>query len=145
MRAPAAFVALTLVVLTSLAATAGEDSDATAYSQLALVPDDASARANPLETDPDAVKTGKKLFDRHCANCHGAAGESGKKGPSLLVPEIQTASSGALFWVITHGNVRAGMPVWSKLPEPQRWQITTYLKSLAVATGPQESTRALGR
>jgi hypothetical protein len=24
------------------------------------------------------------------------------------------------------------MPVWSKLPEPQRWQIVTYLKSLGI-------------
>jgi hypothetical protein len=22
------------------------------------------------------------------------------------------------------------MPVWSKLPEPQRWQLVTYIKSL---------------
>jgi len=25
------------------------------------------------------------------------------------------------------------MPVWSKLPEPQRWQLVTYIKSLGVA------------
>jgi hypothetical protein len=25
------------------------------------------------------------------------------------------------------------MPVWSKLPEPQRWQLVSYLKSLAPA------------
>jgi hypothetical protein len=25
------------------------------------------------------------------------------------------------------------MPVWSKLPEPQRWQIVSYLKSLTPA------------
>ena len=137
-------VALTVLVLASTAATAGKQSESKAYSQLAHVPDDARARANPLETDPDAVTAGRKLYERHCANCHGAKGENGRKGPSLQAPEIQIASSGALFWVITNGNVRAGMPVWSKLPEPQRWQITTYLKSLGIATAPPESDRAPG-
>jgi len=145
MRSTAAVVALTVLVLASISATAGKKSESTAYSQLAHVPDDARTRANPLETDPDAVKAGRKLYERHCASCHGATGENGRKGPSLLVPEIQTASSGALFWVITNGNVRAGMPVWSKLPEPQRWQITRYLKSLGIATAPPESARAPGR
>jgi len=135
-RSAAPVVALTVLVLASTAATAGKKSETTAYAQLAHVPDDARNRVNPLETDPDAVKAGSKLYARHCANCHGAAGENGSKGPSLLVPEIQTASPGALFWVITNGNVRAGMPVWSKLPEPQRWQITTYLKSLGAVSQP---------
>jgi hypothetical protein len=26
------------------------------------------------------------------------------------------------------------MPVWSKLPEPERWQIVTFLKSLSPDT-----------
>jgi hypothetical protein len=34
---------------------------------------------------------------------------------------------------LTNGVVRRGMPVWSKLPEPQRWQLVTYLKSLGVS------------
>jgi hypothetical protein len=56
--------------------------------------------------------------------------EGGKKGPSLREEEVQRASPGALFWVLTNGVVRRGMPVWSKLPEPQRWQIVSFLKSL---------------
>jgi hypothetical protein len=31
------------------------------------------------------------------------------------------------------------MPVWSKLPEPERWQIVSYLKSLVPAGKPQGS------
>jgi mono/diheme cytochrome c family protein len=136
MRSAAAAVALTVLVLASTAVTAGTKSETTVYSQLAHVPDDARARVNPLETDPDAVKGGRKLYERHCAECHGATGDNGRKGPSLLVSEIQTAPAGALFWVITNGNVRAGMPVWSKLPEPQRWQIATYLKSIGAERSP---------
>jgi mono/diheme cytochrome c family protein len=32
--------------------------------------------------------------------------------------------------------VRSGMPVWSKLPEPQRWQIVTYVKTLGLGETP---------
>jgi len=130
MRSAVAAVAFTVLVLASSSAMARKKPESQIYAQLAHVPDEARARANPLEADPDAVMAGRKLYERHCAECHGATGENGRKGPSLLVPEIQTAASGALFWVITNGNVRAGMPVWSKLPEPQRWQLTAYLKSL---------------
>src|ERR1039458_2643568 len=47
--------------------------------------------------------------------------------------QVQQASPGTLFWILTNGVVRRGMPVWSKLPEPQRWQIVSYLKPLTPA------------
>jgi mono/diheme cytochrome c family protein len=130
MNYAALVTALTVFVLTNTAAMARKKPQSKIYAQLAHVPEEARARENPLETDPDAAVAGKKLYERHCAECHGATAESGRKGPSLREPEVQTASAGALFWVITNGSVRAGMPVWSKLPEPQRWQITSYLRSL---------------
>jgi hypothetical protein len=40
---------------------------------------------------------------------------------------------GALFWLLTNGVVRRGMPVWSKLPEPQRWQLVSFIESLTPA------------
>jgi mono/diheme cytochrome c family protein len=101
------------------------------YAELAKAPKRAVARRNPLERDPEAVAAGAKLFEQHCAECHGETGEGGRKAPSLLAPEVQQATPGTLFWILTNGVVRRGMPVWSKLPEPQRWQIVTYLKSLA--------------
>jgi hypothetical protein len=57
-------------------------------------------------------------------------GKGGRKAPSLMVDEVQQATPGALFWLLTNGVVRRGMPVWSKLPEPQRWQLVSYIKSL---------------
>jgi len=122
-----------LLVLTSSLALARKAPRSKPFEQLAHVPEEARGRANPLDHDPDAAAAGKKLYDRHCADCHGATGENGRKGPGLRATEVQTATAGELFWVITNGNVRAGMPVWSKLPEAQRWQITTYLKSLGRA------------
>jgi cytochrome c oxidase cbb3-type subunit 2 len=89
-----------------------------------------------MEADPDAVAAGGKLFGQHCAECHGEMAEGGKKGPSLRAGEVQRSTPGTLFWLLTNGVVRRGMPVWSKLPEPQRWQLVTYIKSLAPAPQP---------
>jgi mono/diheme cytochrome c family protein len=100
------------------------------YAELRDIPEKALARANPLEHDPEMVGAGAKLFEQHCAHCHGASAGGGRKGPSLLREPVRQASPGALFWILTNGVVQRGMPVWSKLPEPERWQIVGYLKSL---------------
>jgi mono/diheme cytochrome c family protein len=102
------------------------------YQELVQAPEKARVKSNPLEGDPEAASAGRILFGRHCAECHGAAAEGGHHGPSLRVVEVQNASPGAIFWVLTNGVVRRGMPVWSKLPEPQRWQLVSFIKSLGV-------------
>ena len=105
--------------------------DKSVYDELSKAPAKAMRKRNPLEHDPEAVAAGAKLFDQHCAECHGERAEGGRKGPSLRVPQVHDAPPGTLFWLLTNGVVRRGMPVWSKLPEPQRWQIVSYLKSLS--------------
>jgi mono/diheme cytochrome c family protein len=104
--------------------------DPAIYAELQKAPEKARNRANPLQNDPDAVVAGAILFEQHCAECHGHSAEGSRKAPSLLVSEVQSASPGTLFWLVTNGVVRKKMPVWSKLPEPQRWQLVRYIKSL---------------
>lgn len=104
--------------------------DGLVYAELARAPQKARARRNPLERDPDAVAAGRNLFQQHCAECHGDLAEGGKKGPSLRAAEVQNAEPGVIFWILTNGVVRRGMPVWSKLPEPQRWQLVSYIETL---------------
>jgi mono/diheme cytochrome c family protein len=111
-------------------ASAKAKFDKSVYAELSKAPAKVAARRNPLESDPDAVAAGAKLFERHCAECHGATAMGGRKAPSLRADEVQQASSGTLFWLLTNGLVRKGMPVWSRLPEPQRWQLVSYIKSL---------------
>jgi mono/diheme cytochrome c family protein len=110
--------------------------DALVYAELAKAPEKARAKRNPLATDPDAIAAGANLFDQHCAECHGELGEGSRKGPSLLKEPVQSAAPGSIFWLLTNGVVRRGMPVWSKLPEPQRWQLVAYIKSLGVPAVP---------
>jgi mono/diheme cytochrome c family protein len=116
---------------------------ASVYSELAKAPEKARLRLNPLAQDPGAVAAGQLLFQRHCAECHGDAAE-GKKGPSLRADEVQNATPGAIFWILTNGVVRRGMPVWSRLPEPQRWQLVAYIKSLGVKPADPRETSRIG-
>lgn len=112
------------------------------YAEIAKAPEKARNRSNPLENDPEAVAAGRLLFEDHCAECHGENAEGGKKGPSLRAPEVQNAAPGAIFWLLTNGVVRKGMPVWSRLPEPRRWQLVRYLKSLGIGQTATTETAA---
>ena len=126
---------LVMVMASSLAAAQAEDSipaskEDAVYAAMSKVPQKAAARSNPMENDRDAVAAGKKLFGLHCAQCHGEMAQGGRWAPNLLSEQVQRVTPGTLFWILTNGVVRRGMPVWSKLPEPQRWQLVSYLKSL---------------
>ena len=94
------------------------------------VPPKARLKPNPLVHDPDAKAAGYKLFQQHCAQCHGKSAEGTTGAPMLVGGVMVDAKPGELFWIVTNGVIRKGMPSWSKLPPPQRWQIVTYLGSL---------------
>jgi mono/diheme cytochrome c family protein len=83
--------------------------------------------------DPGAVAAGRKLYLRHCAECHGGDARGGPRAPSLDTRRVGEAAPGDLFWFLTNGSLRAGMPAWSRLPAAQRWQLTAYLKALGGA------------
>jgi mono/diheme cytochrome c family protein len=135
----------TVLMICLSSAQSGDTSkaqlDKSIYAELGKAPAKAAERRNPLENDPEAVAAGDKLFGLHCAECHGAGADGGRKGPSLRAQEVQQATSGTLFWLLTNGVVRKGMPVWSRLPEPQRWQLVSYIKSLTPAQKPPTGPR----
>src|SRR5258706_12778675 len=118
--------------------SAAVQKDESVYAELAKAPKKAVARRNPMEHDPEAVAAGGKRFDLHCAECHGETAGGGCKAPSLRARGVQQATPGTIFWILTKGGVRRGLPGWSKRPEPQRWQIVAYLKSLGPAEKPSE-------
>ena len=98
------------------------------------VPDRDRARPNPYANDPDAPAAGAKIFSERCASCHGENAEGKTEGkrirPSLHSDRVKQATPGELFWLLTNGSQKNGMPSWSRLPDAQRWQLITFLKSL---------------
>ncbi len=111
-----------------LCAIAANAADYSAWLQ--HVPDADRKRTNPYAGQSDAIGAGSKLFADHCAKCHGADALGSRKKPSLRAPEVQNASDGEIFWLLRNGDLRHGMPSWSAIPEPSRWQIIAYVKSL---------------
>jgi mono/diheme cytochrome c family protein len=85
---------------------------------------------NPYEGQPDAVAAGKKLYLRHCAECHGSDARGRGRAVNLRSAGVENATPGELLWFLRNGNLWRGMPSWSGLPVERRWQIVTYLKSL---------------
>lgn len=94
-----------------------------------VAPGTLDAERNPLESQPDAWPGGMKLFRQRCAVCHGADGTGTKRGPNLMTGPVQKQSDGVLFWKISSGNTRAGMPSFSFLPKAQRWQLVSSLRA----------------
>jgi glucose/arabinose dehydrogenase len=94
-----------------------------------------SAQAkNPYAGQHAAVVAGSKLYTRNCGSCHGIGGRGTGNVPPLSRGTVQTVPDGEVFWFITQGAVDNGMPSWAQLPEQQRWQIVSYVKSLKTAT-----------
>lgn len=96
-----------------------------------VVPAKAAAVENPLAGKAQAAMGGKKIFSRSCVMCHGDEKNPRKNNaPDLSSQDAQKESDGALFWRISNGNSRRGMPSFSSLPEGQRWQVVLYIRSL---------------
>ncbi len=106
---------------------------------LRRVPGEDHARTNPIAGQGKAVSAGKIIFEDNCAKCHGADAKGLHNRPSLRSERVRHATDGDLAWMLRNGNPYKGMPPWSSLPEQQRWQIITYLRSLPSdhAAGPR--------
>ena len=97
-------------------------------------PDKDAHRQNPLKGAPQVVAGGRKLFLKNCKQCHGEEGNAGRhKSANLQLPVVQEQSDGTLFWKITNGNIKRGMPSFSGLPDLQRWQLVMYIRTLAAS------------
>src|SRR5271163_688263 len=90
-------------------------------SWLKRVPDADRARPNPYAGQGDAIAAGGRVFEDHCAKCHGQDAEGRGKKPSLRSARVQGATDGEIFWLLKNGNLPKGMPTWNKLPEQTRW------------------------
>jgi mono/diheme cytochrome c family protein len=128
-------VALLLAATVSLAADGG---------WLKHVPEADKKRVNPFEGQADAIAAGRRMFEDHCAKCHGEDAMGRGKRPSLHSERVQHATDGQIFWLLKNGNLAKGMPTWAALPDPMRWQIIAYVKSLGVASPNEADERSDG-
>ena len=115
---------------TSFAGKTKEQNNSRVSSVFQVAPSAASRLQNPYAGRPKAVLAGRKLFVRHCAQCHGENAEGHGNAPPLRSGVVGDTPDGVLFWFLKKGSLRAGMPSWSGLPPEQRWQIVSFLKSL---------------
>jgi len=141
MRAPVIFgVGL---LFTAIVTTAGQTRDVRPRSDGWVAPAKEAARANPLAGRADVEAGGSKVFHQRCTICHGDDATGTDRGPDLTTSRVQAQSDGALFWKISSGNTRKGMPTFSFLPEPQRWQVVMHLRShgRSAAVSPWLATR----
>jgi len=97
-------------------------------------PGSSTQMKNPYAGNQAAIKAGSKLYTRNCGSCHGIGGRGSGNVPPLSHGAAQTAPAGEVFWFITTGSKDNGMPSWAQLPEQQRWQLVSYIKSLKTAS-----------
>ena len=102
------------------------------------VPDKFNKMASPIKADAEVIKSGKVLWIKHCASCHGKTGlGDGTKAAQLetamedmTTAAVQNQSDGALFYKISEG--RDEMPSFKKkiADEEELWQIVHYVRTL---------------
>ena len=93
-------------------------------------PKSSAQTQNPFAGQQAAVDEGAKLYAKNCAACHGANGQGTGNIPPISEGATQTVAAGEIFWFITKGSINNGMPAWASLPEEQRWQIVSFVKTL---------------
>jgi glucose/arabinose dehydrogenase len=128
-------IATAILVSTSLS-LAAQEVDAAFHN----APASARATKNPYEGKAAAATAGRKLYASNCGSCHGQTGKGTGNVPSLVDGKLQAVTPGEVFWFITKGDKDNGMPSWAALPVNQRWQIVSYVKSIATSPNSQEAS-----
>jgi mono/diheme cytochrome c family protein len=124
---------LSAFLLTTLLAWSAKQpkEQSASRSELDRAPTAARQRPNPYAARPEAALAGKNLYARYCAQCHGDGARGRGKAPDLRSSIVQDAAPGTLFWFLKNGNLKEGMPSWSRLPDQQLWQLVSYLRTLS--------------
>ncbi len=101
---------------------------------------DAARLKNPVAASAASVAEGKRLYQRHCASCHGSNGEGGPgndlipAAPDLTDKEWKHGSTdGDIFSAIKSGippdfNM---IPFADQLSDTDIWNVVNYVRSIA--------------
>jgi putative copper resistance protein D len=96
-----------------------------------------------------SIANGLRLYQAHCAVCHGIAGYGDGAAAAALTPRPADLTAkhtamhtvGDLFWWLSYGITGRAMPGFhDRLSEEERWDLVNFLRTLAAA----EQARTLG-
>jgi alcohol dehydrogenase (cytochrome c) len=73
---------------------------------------------------------GRDSFQSRCAGCHGADGNGGEHGPSVLARVQRTQSNQDLQAFLHDGVPLRGMPSFAGVPEPEMNALVAFLRTL---------------
>jgi mono/diheme cytochrome c family protein len=101
---------------------------------------EAARLKNPVAATTESLAEGKRLYQRHCASCHGSNGEGGPgndlipAAPDLTDKEWKHGSTdGEIFSAIKNGvppelNM---VPFGDQISDTEIWTIVNYIRSIA--------------
>ncbi len=94
----------------------------------------AAAAQPPLsEAASDAIEHGKRIFEVHCARCHGLDGVGGE-GPNLMRENLRRSrTDAALIEIVDNGIAGTDMPGHGSLNTLEIRNVSAYVRSLGVA------------
>ncbi len=109
----------------------------------AAIPQDDSAKKNPVKPTADGLAEAKKLYGYHCAMCHGPNGDG--KGDLAEQMKLQLSdwrqpdalskfTDGALFYIVTNGRGKMVGGEGDRTKEEIRWNLVSLVRSFAKKT-----------
>lgn len=107
--------------------------------------------ANPVDPSDANLIAGMKIYQAHCANCHGDVTHSRGMLADALYPRAPQFVEDAPdmpeyqnFYIIQHGVRLSGMPAWGRsLSKVQIWEATTFLSHMnRLSAGVSEQWKA---
>ena len=111
----------------------------------AALPNDASARTNPVANTREVLAQARAHWADHCASCHANNGAGDTQlgrhtyppAPDMRLPETQRMTDGELFYIIQNGIRLSAMPAWgggSGHDEEDSWKLVRFIRHLPQLT-----------
>ncbi|HEU4388697.1 MAG TPA: c-type cytochrome [Blastocatellia bacterium] len=93
---------------------------------------------NPVPSDTQSIESGRSLYRRYCAGCHGPQGKGdGSMALSGGTPSDLTdekwdygSTDGEIFVVVRDGVSSDMQPYKERLKEKEIWEVVNYIRSL---------------
>jgi putative heme-binding domain-containing protein len=83
-----------------------------------------------LPTGKSDLAQGQKVYEGHCASCHGMKGEGGR-GAILATPKLQRATDDVTLYEIVENGIRGTeMMGFGEMSELEMRQVAAYVKTL---------------